>query len=390
MDKPAALGGEPIFKEVVPIVSPPLNKYNDTAFLNRIKEILDSGMVTNYEEVKKFEKMVENYLKVNNAVAVSSCTSGLILTLQSLGIREKEVVIPAFTFLATAHAAYWNRCKITFVDIDPSTLNISINDLQEKISKKTAAIIPVHIYGNPCNIKALEELANDYNAKLIFDSAHAFGASYNGEKVGNFGEAEVFSCSPTKLLITMEGGIVTTNDHKLADNIKLARNYGNVQDNECLLPGLNARMTEINAFLGQRMLEDIDKIVENRNKYAEIYQKNLSRLPGIKFQKITEKATHSYKDFCIIIDPIEFGLNRDILAEALAEENIMTKKYFYPPVHKISAYKDNSVNLPITEFVSSNVLSLPIYSFMDKEMINKICLAIERIYEYKEEIIKII
>ncbi len=257
------------------------------------------------------------------------------------------------------------------------------------MTKDTAAIIGVHIFGNPCDIKALQDIAEDHNVKLLFDSAHAFGASYDDKKIGGFGDVEVFSCSPTKLFITMEGGIVGTEDDKLAAELKIARNYGNLPDYRCKIPGLNARMTEINAALGIEMLKNIEEMVANRNNYAALYKKLLGKVPGIKFQEPTKGAKHAYKDFGILVDPKEFGVNRDILYDALAKENVMTKKYFYPPVHKLEAYSGiSSAGLSNTERVSNNVLCLPIHSYMDKELIEKISYAIERIGKNAKEIAK--
>ena len=387
MEKPAILGGEPVFEKPVPIIKPPLAKYATDGFLSKIKGILESGMVTDHIYVQELEKNISRYLGVKNVVGISSCTSGLILSLQLMGLRKKKVILPSFTFVATANAAYWNDCKIVLADCDPNTFNISPEDVKKKMTKDTAAIIGVHIFGNPCDVKALQEIAEKHDVKLLFDSAHAFGASYDGKKVGGFGDVEVFSCSPTKLFITTEGGIVATKDDKLAEDIRIARNYGNLPDYRCKTPGLNARMTEINAALGIEMLKNIDEMVENRNKYAGLYKKLLSKLPGIKFQEPTKGARHAYKDFGITVDPKEFGVNRDVLYDALAKENVMTKKYFYPPMHKLEAYSGiSSASLPNTESISNNVLCLPIYSYMDKELIEKISYVIDRISKNAKEI----
>lgn len=385
MHKPAFLGGNPVFDEFIPIIKPILNNYSTDSLILKIKNILECGIVTNDKNVLEFENDIKKYIGVNNAVCLSSCTSGLILTLNALNLSKKEILIPSYTFLATAHAAHWNDCKIKFVDVDPKTFTISIEDLENKISSDTAAVLPVHIYGNPCNIKEIQNICEEYDSKLVFDSAHGFGASYNGKKIGSFGDAEVFSCSPTKLLITLEGGIVTCNDNELYEKLKLSRNYGNTYDNDCDVPGLNARMTEVNAVIGQELLKDINGFVENRNNYANIYKKNLSNIPGISFQEVTEGAVHAYKDFVIIIDKKEFGMNRDELQNALNEENIMTKKYFYPPVHLINAYKTD-LSLPVSENISKNVLALPIYSIMREELIEDIIFAINRIHEFSNQI----
>lgn len=382
IDKPAILGGQLVFDKLVPIVKPPLYKYTRQDLLHKIKEILDSGMVTNHIYVAELERKLAKYLQVKEAVGLASCTSGLILSLQLLDLRNKEVLLPSFTFSATAHAAYWNNCKIVFVDCDRETFNISIKDLEQKISDEVAGIIGVHIFGNPCEIDALERIARERNIKLIFDSAHALGAQYEGRKIGNFGDAEVFSCSPTKLFITIEGGVVSTNNPDLAEKLAVAGNYGSYPDYTCEIPGLSARMTEINAVLGLEMLNDIDEMVANRNRYAGLYRTYLSEIPGIKFQETTKNSVCTYKDFAIVIDSDEFGIDRDLLYDVLNKENIISRKYFSPAVHQLKAYSNSKSELSNTNFLSKNVLCLPIYSYMDKKLIENVCLAIQRIHQF--------
>lgn len=387
-EKPAILGGRPIFEKMVPIIKPSIDRYVDSPLLEDIKEILKSNMVSGVNiYVKRFEDAVSEYIGVKNVVMLSSCTSGLLLAIQAIGLRGKEVLMPSFTFSATAHAAYWNNCRIRFIDCDPETFNVSIEDLQEKITKKTAGILAVHLFGNPCDIKALQEIAEDWNLKIIFDSAHALGSTYCGKKIGQFGDAEVFSASPTKLITTMEGGILTTNNDKLAKTIALTRNYGNYPDYTCKIPGLSARMPEINAALGLYMIKDIDTFVKNRNEYAKLYKLKLRSVRGLRYQKISKKSVSTYKDFAVVIDEEKFGLSRDAFCDALSKENIMTKKYFHPPLHMLEAYKDIAIDkLPNTEYLSKNIVCLPIYNFMSFDLIEKICAAIKRIYENAEEI----
>lgn len=387
-EKPAILGGKPIFEKMVPIIKPSIDKYVDGPFLEEIKGILKSNMVSGVNiYVKKLENAVSEYIGVKNVVLLSSCTSGLLLSIQALGLRNKEVLVPSFTFSATAHAAYWNDCKIKFVDCDPETFNISIEDLQEKITDKTAGILPVHLFGNPCDVKALREITEDWDLKIVFDSAHALGSVHDGKKIGQFGDVEIFSASPTKLLTTMEGGILTTNNDELAKTIELTRNYGNYPDYTCKIPGLSARMPEINATLGLYMLRDIDTFVKNRNEYVKLYKQKLRGIHGLKYQKISENSVSAHKDFAIVIDENKFGLSRDALCDALSKENIMTKKYFYPPLHMLEAYRSFVTGkLPNTEYLSENIVCFPIHNFMDADLIDKICLAIKRIYESAEEV----
>lgn len=389
MRKPVILEGKPLFKDKIAIVKPCYNRYIQQMLI-KLSQVLESNMVTNVNiYVRELEDRIEEYLGVNNSVLLSACTLGMMLAIEALGLRGKEVLLPSFTFSATAHAAYWGGAKIKFVDCDLKSFNISTADLKKKISNNSAAILAVHIFGNPCEIDVLEVIAKKYNMKLIFDSAHAFGSTYKGKKIGNFGDVEIFSCSPTKVFSTIEGGVLTTNNDELDKKIRIARNYGNLHDYTCSSPGLNARMSELNAAVGLSMIDDVDTFVKNRNQYAEWYREELNNVPGIKFQEISENSCSAYKDFGIIVDPVEFGLNRDQLAIALSEENIASKKYFYPPVHLLKAYENlSSGSLPNTEFVSQNILCLPIYNFMERDLIDKICLSIKQIHKYCFEIKK--
>ena len=355
-----------------PIIKPVVDKYVDE-LMPVLREILSSNMLTNvHRYTRKFEDAITGITGAREAVAVSSGTSGLILTLHALGVHEKEVIIPSFTFVATAAAVYWTRNKIVYADID-DTFTLDPEDVNEKITPRTGAILAVHMYGNPAHIRALEEIAEDNHIPLIFDAAHAIGAKYHGTRIGNLGNAEVFSLSPTKLLTTVEGGVVVTNDHELAEKIRVLRNYGMYPDYTSDTPGLNARMSEVHAAIGLAQIEDLDEFIERRNGYVELYRKYLGEIKGIKFQRIPEGHWSSHKDFSFVIDPEESGIHRDDAEKYLLDRGIGVKKYFYPPMHELKAYRDEKAKLPMTEYVSHNILSLPIYNEMSEEMIKEIC-----------------
>jgi dTDP-4-amino-4,6-dideoxygalactose transaminase len=253
--------------------------------------------------------------------------------------------------------------------------------LEAQITPLTRAMLPVHIFGNPADIDKLEQISEKFSLKLIFDSAHAFGSMYEGVRAGRFGDAEVFSLSPTKLLVAGEGGLVATDDDALAGRIRIGRDYGNPGNYNPEIVGFNARMPEFNAALAIGNLETIDFKVKKRNELAMAYKKYLEDIPGVAFQKVERGSLSTYKDFSILIDPSAFGLTRDELSDALVAENIMTKKYYYPPVHRQKAYSARRVNLPVTERISKNILSLPIYSHMPVDEVDLVCLAIRGIHE---------
>ncbi|MBE0411383.1 MAG: DegT/DnrJ/EryC1/StrS family aminotransferase [Anaerolineales bacterium] len=354
-----------------------------------INRILRSGMVTKGEYLERFESIIADHLKVKHAVAVSSCTSGLMLTYRGLNLSG-DVVVPSFTFMATISALVWSGLNPIFADVDPNTTNLDPEIAEAMITPNTSAIVAVHNFGNPASIDALIDVANRHGIYLIFDAAHGFGSVYQGEPVGGQGDAQVFSLSPTKLLITGEGGIVATNNDDLARKIRCGREYGNNGSYDSEFAGLNARMPEINALIGINSFQKLENAAITRNGTANIYHQALANLPGIGFQKVAPGNRNSYKDFSITIDPDLFGMSRDILAQALHAENIDTRKYYDPPVHLQSAYLQYYSGSPIqnTEWLASHSISLPIWSNMNPDISSGICEAIERIHKYSETIVR--
>lgn len=387
-NSPAFLSGEPLINEFVPIVRPTLPAFSDR-ISSQIAEIWDSGMLTKGQYLRGFENQLAEYLHVEHVVAVSSCTLGLMLVYQGLRLTG-EVIVPSFTFMATVHPLMWVGVRPVFVDIDTKTWNMDPQKVEESITEQTSAIVAVHNFGNPAAVAELEEIAKRHNIHLIFDAAHGFGALYRGKPVGSHGSAEIFSLSPTKLLVSGEGGIVATNNGELAEHIRFGREYGNPGDYGSLFPGLNARMPEINALMGLYSLEQLEDNAKQRNRVVDTYRRELAAIPGIRFQAIHPEDRCSYKDLSIVIDETRFGLNRDELNLALRPENIDCRKYHDPPVHTHRAYRhltDNqSSKLPVTEDIAPRSLSLPIWSHMTTELAEQICAAVIRIHENAPEI----
>jgi dTDP-4-amino-4,6-dideoxygalactose transaminase len=273
--------------------------------------------------------------------------------------------------------------KPVFANSDTDTWNVSPADIEKRITDATSAIVAVHLYGNPCDVTALEAIARRHNLRLIFDAAHAFGSAYRGIPVGSFGDAEVFSLSPTKLLVAGEGGLVTTNDAKLAAAVRAMRNYGDVGAYNPKWLGLNARMTEFNAALALSGLPLMEDKIRRRNAIAAMYTDLLSSLPGIRFQKVHTADTHTYKDYSIHVTPQTVGLSRERLADALQAENVPTKKYFHPPLHQqflySKFYNRDADDLTQTEFIADGILSLPIYESLPDETVCAVAELIQRI-----------
>lgn len=314
-DAPAILGGTPFFQTRINIVRPVMPDFSEVS--DGIQTILRTGMVTKGKYLNEFEKAIREHLGVKYAVAVSSCTSGLMLTYRGLGLTG-DVVVPSFTFMATISSLVWSGLHPVFADVHPGTTNLDPAAAEAAITPQTSAIVAVHNFGNPAEIDALNDIARRHSLKLIFDSAHGFGALYQGRPVGSQADAHVFSLSPTKLLITGEGGIVATNDGALAEAIIMGREYGNSGNYDSAFPGLNARMPEFNALLGLCSLARLEEAACTRNQSAELFQEMLGVLPGVGFQEIRPGNRCSYKDFSVTFEADKFGLTRDELALALS------------------------------------------------------------------------
>lgn len=385
--KPAVLGGRPAFDQMIQMVRPVLPGFEELE--GEIREILSSGMVTKGPVMRAFERAVAEHLGVKNAIAVSSCTSGLMLVHKSLGLTG-EVIVPSFTFMATISSLVWNNLKPVFVDADPQTTNLDPSKVEAAITPKTSAIVAVHNFGTPADIQTLQDIADRHGLKLIFDAAHGFGAQYQGVPVGKQGNAQVFSLSPTKLLITGEGGIVSTDDDELAEKIRMGREYGNDGKYDTAFAGLNARMPELSALLGLHGLRNLEEAALSRNRTVDILHEVLGCLPGVSFQQIRPGDRSSYREFSIVVHADQFGLSRDELATALAAENIDTRKYYYPPAHMQTAYRQfyDGQPLPNTEWLADNSLSFPMWSDMPDDTALRIGQTVQRIQAQAEAVHK--
>jgi dTDP-4-amino-4,6-dideoxygalactose transaminase len=369
--------GRPVFSKLLPIVDP--EGVPGEEFLEEVREILASKQLTNGAYVRKFEEAAAEYLGVAHCVAVSSCTAGLLLVLKVSDLSG-EVILPSFTFHATAHAVLWNGLTPVFADCDAKTFCIAPEAVRAQVSSRTVAILAVHLFGNPAAIEELEEIAAGSRIPLVFDAAHAFGSSRQSKRLGGFGTAEVFSFSPTKLVVAGEGGLVTTRDSRLAERLRAARNYGDAGNYNPEVLGVNARMSEINAAMALHGLMGLDARIERRNEIRLRYERKLRDVAGIRFQEVSEGGRSTFKDFSVIVDEKEFGHSRDWLVEVLHRENIGARKYFSPPVHRQKLYSAmwDGRALPVTDLVSDGVVSLPIYSSLSDDSVDKVCEVIWR------------
>lgn len=384
-DEPAILGTDPLFSDFLPMVRPLLPRYDDIA--EDVREMLSNGMLTKGTHLRELEEVMAEHLEVDHVVGVSSCTVGLLLVYLGLGLRG-EVVVPSFTFMATVSSLILAGLEPVFADVNPETGNLDPVSAEASVTDRTSAIVAVHNFGNPADIKAFEDIAARKGIHLVFDAAHGLGSLYRGKPVGSYGTAEVFSLSPTKLVVAGEGGLVATNDGELAEKIRIGREYGHSKGYDSAFPGINGRMPEFNALLARRSLDMLDGAVSHRSTLAGIFRKRLQGLPGIGFQKIDPRDRSSYKDFSVTIDRESFGLTRNQVAAGLIAENIDSRLYYDPPAHLQTAYRGyrSRNHLPHTLRLAEESLSLPIWSHMSGDTVERICQAIERLHRRSEEV----
>lgn len=360
-----------------PIVQPSLPEADELS--DAIRSILASGRVTVGEQVAALESEVCEWTGVRNAVAVSSGTSGLMLLIRALDLPEgSEVIVPSFTFAATAHALVWNGLRPVFCDSESRSFTMDASDAERLISRRTSAIYPVCIFGVPGDLDDYQTLAEDHGLRLFYDSAQGLGSAFRGTFLGAFGSAEVFSMSPTKVVTAIEGGLVTTDDDDLARRLRSMRDYGKAPDGEDMRwLGLSARMPEINAAVARWSLAHVDEWIGNRAAIAGRYRERLSELPGASFQVVPGHCKSCWNYVVVLLDPAESPITRDELHAALAERGIQTKRYFYPALHNQTLYRDLDPGcadrLPVAEMISSRSLALPLYSHMSLADVESIC-----------------
>jgi dTDP-4-amino-4,6-dideoxygalactose transaminase len=367
----AILDGPPAFPDGLPLLRPTLPPFE--AVRPGLERAFASGMLTKGPALAEYERRLADHLGVRHAVAVSSCTAGLTLLFDRFG--GGEAILPSFTFMATALAAARAGLTPVFADIDESTWCMDPQRAEDLVSERTAVIVPVHVFGNPADTDAYDALGRRTGVPLVYDAAHGFGALRDGRPVGREGLAQVFSTSPTKLLITGEGGVVATDDDEVAERIVVGREYGNPGDYDALFVGMNARLPEAGALLGIAGLDLLDAEARRRNDLAALYHETLAEVPGVCFQSVRPQDRSSYKDVSIRLGPA-FGLSRDGLAAALLRDGVHTRAYYVPAAHRLTAFApvDPAVEarLPRTAALEREVLTLPCYGSMSEEHVRRV------------------
>lgn len=390
MTKPALLGGPPAFDEPVPLARParpPL-----AAVVARYEPSYASGMITNGRLVAELEGRVAERLGVAHVVAVASCTSGLMLAAQALSTSPAgepaggRAVLPSFTFAASAHAVAWAGLDPHFVDCRRDTFAVDPEVLPDALDGATL-LLGTHVFGAPCRPAEVVSRARAAGVPVLFDAAHALGATCGDRPVGGFGDAEVFSLTPTKIVVGGEGGLVATGSDELAEALRLGRDYANPGDYDSRFVGLNARMAEFNAALALCSLDELDEHLVRRRALAARYRDGLAEVPGVGCQVIDETDRSTFKDLTVTIDAARFGVGRDAVVAALAAEGVDTRRYFSPPVHRHRAYSHLPARaLPVTDAVADAVISLPIWRDLPPGTVGRIVETLASIQAHAGEI----
>ncbi len=374
LDDLALYGGEPAFAYPLHVGCPNIGD-RDRLF-DRINDLLDRRWLTNDGQyVQAFEQAVQSMIGVRHCIATSNGSSAIALLVKALGFSG-EVIVPSFTFIATAHVLYWQGIKPIFCDIDPNTYNLDPDKLASCITTETSGIMCVHIFGRPCAVEKLMEIATHHSLPLIFDAAHAFGCSYEGINIGNFGNAEIFSFHATKFVNSFEGGAVVTNDDELAKKIRLMRNFGFEGMDNVISIGINAKMNEVSAAMGLTSLECGKSFIQKNRENYECYRRMLEGIQGISLNIYQELDDFNYQYIVVEIDAALSGTHRDVLLDILRAENILARRYFYPGCHRMEPYRTLQPNvgarLPETEKLVDRVMCLPTGTAISADEINTI------------------
>ncbi|MCE5213550.1 MAG: DegT/DnrJ/EryC1/StrS family aminotransferase [Methanobacterium sp.] len=343
-------------------------------YMEYLRYIWKEAWLTNDGELLKLlEIKLKEYLKINNLIAVTNGTLALQIALKSLNVKD-EVITTPFTFSATTNVILWEELKPVFADIDEETYNIDPIDVEKKITDKTSSILAVHVYGNPCNLDALQQIAEEHSIKLIYDAAHAFGVEYDNKSILKYGDISTLSFHATKIFNTIEGGAIINPSGNCVDQIKLMRNHGIKSEEEVILPGINAKMNEFQAAMGLCNLKTVDQNIKKRKKIYHHYFKNLSNEKGLKFQKITaSKYNYSYMPVCFEKKDLRNNIHQELL-----KIGVNCRKYFYPLTVNYEYFKNQNIdvvkkyNLKNASDIADRILCLPIYPELEEEIIDEI------------------
>lgn len=363
-------------KKIITVTQPAIPPLNE--FIPYLEKIWDNKWLTNNGPFhQEFEKELAEFLGVEYISLFSNGTLALITALQALRITG-EVITTPYSFVATTHSLWWNNIKPVFVDIEDEYFNIDPKKVEAAITPKTTAIMPVHVYGNPCNVEEIQRIADIYGLRVIYDAAHAFGVKYKGSSLLNWGDLATISFHATKVFNTIEGGAIICQDEKTKRRIDLLKNFGFANETTVIEPGINAKMNELQAAYGILQLKHVDSYIAKRKEIVLLYNSLLNGIPGIKTIKVdNDDIEHAYPYYPVLVNMKEYGMSRDDLYFKLQEYNIYGRRYFYPLISDFPTYKGlasaSTDNIPVATKVAKEVICLPIYPNLDFEDIKNIC-----------------
>ena len=358
----------------ITVTSPLLPKLDD--FHEMLKEIWDSKWITNNGSFhKQLELALAEYLKVPYISLFTNGTLPLLTALQALRITG-EVITTPYSFVATTHSIWWNGCRPVFVDIEEETCGIDPNKIEAAITPKTTAIMPVHCYGKPVKMKQIQEIADKYGLKVIYDAAHAFGVEVDGESVLNAGDMSTLSFHATKVYNTLEGGALVVHDEATKKRIDYLKNFGFAGETEVVAPGINSKMDEVRSAYGLLNIKQVDVAIEKRHQVAIKYREALRNVPGVRFFEDMPGVRHNYSYFPIFINAEEYGKTRDQLYFEMKENNVLGRRYFYPLISTFSTYRGlpsaGAEILPVATKIANEVICLPMHHELGKEELNRV------------------
>ena len=365
--------------ESVRVTSPLLPAFDD--FTELLRDIWDRKWITNNGEYhQQLEEALAAYLKVPFVSLFTNGTLPLITALQALKIKG-EVITTPYSFVATTHAIWWNGCTPVFVDIELKTGNIDPSKIEAAITPRTSAIMPVHVYGNPCDTKAIQDIADRHGLKVIYDAAHAFGVEKDGDSILKAGDMSTLSFHATKVFTTIEGGAMVMNDAETKKHIDYLKNFGFAGETEVVAQGINSKMDEVRAAFGLLNLRQVDAAIEARHCVATTYREALSGVEGIRFFEDMQGVRHNYSYFPIFVNAKEYGMSRDELYFKLQEHGIFGRRYFYPLISTFNMYRGlpsaAPENLPVATRIADEVICLPIHHALSEEDVHKVISIIE-------------
>lgn len=352
-------------------------------FNSYLEQIWDSRWLTNNGSIhQQLEQALAEYLGVEYISLFTNGTLPLITALQALGLTKGEVITTPYSFVATTHSIWWNGLKPVFVDVEPSTGNLDPTKIEAAITENTVAIMPVHVYGQPCDNEQIDAIAKKHNLKVIYDAAHAFGVRKDGQSILNWGDISTLSFHATKVYGTIEGGALVCHSAEMKYQIDNLKNFGFRGETTIVAPGINGKMDEVRAAFGLLNLKQVDAAIEARHKVANRYREVIDKINGLTYLHELPNIRYNYGYFPIFVDEEKYGISRDALYEKLKANNIFGRRYFYPLISTLNPYKEypsaTPSNLPIATKMADQVLCLPMHHELSEEHINRIIDSIQK------------